>query len=89
MGVGFLLAAATAATAQDRIYRHLSKRNNDAGEPEYRLVLTQIGMLIMPLGLLIFGWTAHAQTHWIGPLVAQAVIAYGLMVAFNSIQNYL
>lgn len=40
----------------------------------------------MPLGLLLFGWTANARTHWIGPEIGQAVASYGLMLAFNSIQ---
>lgn len=41
----------------------------------------------MPIGLLIFGWTARAQTHWIGPQFGQVIVALGLMLAFNSIQN--
>lgn len=49
-------------------------------------MLTAIGMVIMPIGLLMFGWTAQAETHWIGPQISQAVTCYGLMLAFNSIQ---
>ncbi|WOO79547.1 MFS transporter prlG [Vanrija pseudolonga] len=89
LAVGFLTSATLAATTQDRIYRYLSAKYKDDGQPEYRLVLTQIGMIIMPIGLLVFGWTAHAHTHWIGPLAGQALIALGLMLAFNSIQTYL
>lgn len=89
MAVGFLCSATVAATQQDKIYRYLSRRNGDNGEPEYRLVLTQIGMIIMPIGLVVFGWTAHAEVHWMGPLVGQALIAFGLMLAFNSIQNFI
>lgn len=91
LAIGFAISATTAANAQDRIYKHLSKKNGDAGggQPEYRLVLTQIGMCLMPIGLLIFGWTAHAETHWIGPQIGQVVIALGLMLAFNSIQNFI
>jgi DHA1 family multidrug resistance protein-like MFS transporter len=44
-------------------------------------------MLIMPIGLLIFGWTANAPTHWIGPQFGFFLVALGLMLAFNSIQN--
>jgi hypothetical protein len=49
--------------------------------------MTQTGMLIMPIGLLIFGWTANAHTHWIGPQIGMVFVALGLMLAFNSIQN--
>ncbi|CAK9787121.1 putative polyamine transport-related protein [Cutaneotrichosporon oleaginosum] len=88
MTAGFGLSALTAATMQDRIYRRLSKKNGGVGQPEYRLVLTAIGMCIMPCGLFLFGWTA-GRTHWIGPQMGQAVTSYGLMLAFNSIQNFI
>ncbi|KAI5479749.1 MFS polyamine transporter [Pseudohyphozyma bogoriensis] len=89
LGIGFLSSAATAATMQDRIYRYCSKKYNDDGRPEYRLILTQIGMFIFPLGLLIWGWTANARTHWIAPIIGSAVFSYGLMMTFNSIQNWI
>lgn len=105
VGVGFLSAAATAAYAQDRIYKFCSLRYQDDGRPEYRLIITQLGMIVFPIGVLIWAWTAEAQTHWIGPvrsfplcpssypcscdglqLIGSAIFAYGLMLAFNSIQ---
>jgi DHA1 family multidrug resistance protein-like MFS transporter len=52
-----------------------------------QLVMTQSGMIIMPIGILILGWTARAETHWIGPQIGQAIAALGLMLAFNSIQH--
>lgn len=89
LGVGFLSAAATAAFGQDRIYRYCSHRYNDNGRPEYRLIVTQFGMIVFPIGLVIWAWTAQAQTHWMGPMVGSAVFAYGLMMTFNSIQNWI
>lgn len=89
LAFGFMCSVTVAATQQDRIYKYLSRKNGDNGQPEYRLVLTQIGMVVMPCGLLLFAWTAHAQTHWMGPLVGQALIGFGLMLAFNTIQNFL
>ncbi|GAA5909400.1 hypothetical protein JCM6882_000972 [Rhodosporidiobolus microsporus] len=89
LGIGFLSAAFTAATFQDRIYKALSRRYGNNGEPEYRLVITQLGMLIFPAGLFIWGWTAQSQTHWIGPVIGSCIFAYGLMLAFNSIQNFI
>ncbi|KAK4688067.1 hypothetical protein P7C73_g2033, partial [Tremellales sp. Uapishka_1] len=91
LGIGFLTAATIAANSQDRIYRFLSNRNGDdkSGQPEYRLVLTQIGVSLMPIGLFIYSWTAQAQTHWMGPCIGQFVIALGLMLAFNTLQAFI
>lgn len=52
-----------------------------------KLVLTQIGMIICPIGMFILGWTAESQTHWIGPQIGTAILLFGLTLAFNSIQN--
>ncbi|ODN97381.1 hypothetical protein L198_03945 [Cryptococcus wingfieldii CBS 7118] len=88
LGLGFLIAAAVTSTFQDRIYKHLSKVNGDKGQPEYRLVMTQIGMCVMPLGLFVFAWTANAEVHWIAPCIGQAITGLGLMLAFNTLQNF-
>lgn len=45
-----------------------------------------MGMVVFPIGLLIWAWTAQAQTFWLGPVIGSAIFAYGLMLAFNSIQ---
>ncbi|GAA5991332.1 hypothetical protein JCM10908_003262 [Rhodotorula pacifica] len=89
LGIGFVGSAITAAFTQDRIYRYLSKRNHNDGIPEYRLVVTQVGMVIFPVGLFIFGWTAHAETHWIAPMIGSVIFSYGLMLCFNSLQTYI
>ncbi|WVQ64792.1 uncharacterized protein L199_002961 [Kwoniella botswanensis] len=89
LGLGFCSAAIVAANCQDRIYKYLSKRNGDKGQPEYRLVLTQTGMIIMPIGLFIYGWTANSHTHWIAPIIGQYLIGIGLVLPFNTIQNFL
>lgn len=87
--IGFFSSASLAALLQDRIYRKLCQRNGDNGQPEYRLVYGQLGMVLLPLGLLIFGWCAHAETFWIGPMIGQVVLGLGLMMAWNSVQTYL
>lgn len=46
-------------------------------------------MLVFPTGLLIWGWTAQAQAHWIGPVIGSAIFAFGLMLAFNATQNWI
>lgn len=46
-------------------------------------------MIILPIGCFVFGWTAHFQAHWIAPQVGECLVAWGLMVAFNSLQTFL
>ncbi|WVQ78742.1 hypothetical protein IAT38_000829 [Cryptococcus sp. DSM 104549] len=88
LGLGFVTAGIFSWQFQNRIYGYLSKLNGDKGQPEYRLVITQIGMICMPIGFFIWGWTAEAQTHWMGPCMGQAIAGIGLMLAFNSLQTF-
>lgn len=106
-GVGFLSAATVAANLADPIYKYCSARYNNDGQPEYRLVITQVswppsprgsaltsdypsllqvGMCIFPLGVLMWAWTAQAQTHWILPLIGSAILGFALMSSFNSVR---
>lgn len=59
------------------------------GRPEYRLPLCFIGMLILPVGLLLFGWSAESQTHWMVPLVGSFFVGYATILCFQTILVYL
>lgn len=59
------------------------------GRPEYRLPLCFVGMLILPTGLLTFGWSAANQTHWIVPLIASFLVGCATILCFQTILVYL
>ncbi|PWN29749.1 MFS general substrate transporter [Jaminaea rosea] len=74
-------AAAAAATP--------SSQPATKGQPEYRLPLCLLGMLVLPVGLFIFGWAAQAQTHWTIPLIGSLLVGAGTILCFQSILVYL
>lgn len=39
-------------------------------------------MLIVPAGLLIFGWTAEAKLHFMLPLFGAGVFAFGILMTY-------
>lgn len=47
-----------------------------------------IGGILSPAGLLLYGWAAKAQTHWIVPNIGCVILAIGLIIAFQSAQAY-
>lgn len=59
------------------------------GRPEFRLPLCLIGMIILPCGLLVFGWTAHARTHFMLPLLGSFLVGMGSILPFQAILVYL
>ena len=59
------------------------------GRPEFRLPLCFIGMLILPCGLVLFGWSAANQTHWMVPLIGSFLVGYATILCFQTILVYL
>ncbi|MCJ1337730.1 hypothetical protein MMC09_003013 [Bachmanniomyces sp. S44760] len=89
LGVGFFLGTQLCAPLTDRIYRTLKARNGNQGRPEFRVPLMFPSSLLVPTGLLIYGWSAQYATHWIVPNLGTAIFAAGVIVGFQCIQTYL
>lgn len=71
------------------VTRYEQKTGKATRMPEFRLPFMQVGMLIVPIGLLIFGWTAEYQVHWIATLVGAAILGLGMVTAYICVQSYL
>ncbi|KAK4504157.1 hypothetical protein PRZ48_005073 [Zasmidium cellare] len=56
--------------------------------PEYRLPLVLPFSLLIPIGILLYGWSAYYRVHWIVPNIGCAILAIGLIVCFNCAQGY-
>ncbi|KAK7689627.1 hypothetical protein QCA50_007420 [Cerrena zonata] len=83
LGVGLTGASQINARFMDRIYIHFKEKNGGIGRPEFRLPSMFPGVLALPIGLFIAGWTARADVPWIAPDIAPGVI-----LNFQSIQTY-
>ncbi|KAI1335579.1 major facilitator superfamily domain-containing protein [Xylariaceae sp. FL0016] len=89
LGIGFFAGAQICAPLQDRIYARLKKRYGGVGRPEYRTPMMAPGAFLVPVGLLIYGWTAEFKTHWIGPNIGAALFAAGAIICFQCLQGFL
>ncbi|KAI9824357.1 MAG: hypothetical protein M1826_007379 [Phylliscum demangeonii] len=93
LGVGFFLGTQICAPLNDRLYRRLQARHDGRGQPEFRVPLMVPGAVLVPVGLLWYGWTAQAAawrpTHWILPNIGAALFAAGTIIGFQCMQSYL
>ncbi|KAH8077752.1 major facilitator superfamily domain-containing protein [Cristinia sonorae] len=87
-GVGLSSASQLNARFMDKIYIYYKRKNGGEGRPEYRLLGMIPGTWIMPIGLLLSGWTARADIHWIVPDIGMALVAAGMILNFQCIQTY-
>ncbi len=89
MGVGFLLGVAVWTPLIGKVYQVLSDRNGGVGKPEYRLPCLISSGIIIPVGLIWYGWLAQQGLHWIMPGIGSAIFAFGIVCVFQLIQLYL
>jgi hypothetical protein len=66
-GVGLTGASQINARLLDRIYNYYTRKNGGAGRPEYRLPSMVPGTILLPIGLLLTGWSVQYKLHWIVP----------------------
>ena len=93
-GLGNIVGTFICAKYLNRSYAYLNRRQkrhagNEDGKAENRMFFLQIGMAVVPCGLVIFAWTAQTHQHWVLPLLGGAMCAVGVLMAFVCIQTYL
>jgi hypothetical protein len=61
---GCLIALLIEWWAMDAIWAKLKARNGGVARPENRVPLMVPGTLLLPVGLLMYGWAAENRVHW-------------------------
>ncbi|KAM0321642.1 hypothetical protein ACHAQA_009998 [Verticillium albo-atrum] len=71
----------------DVILRKMAK----GGEmkPEYRLPPMIPGGAMIPVGLLIYGWTVQYSVFWFVPVIGTFLIGFGMITVFTPVGTYL
>ncbi|KAL6412883.1 putative mfs multidrug transporter protein [Ilyonectria robusta] len=90
---GLFAGVYIAGPLNDWIYVRLKTRNNGVGRPEYRVPTMIIGTVIIPIGLLWWGWSGEAKLHWIMPNIGAFMMGLGMYnctgcVAVYTIDTY-
>ncbi|KAH7379731.1 major facilitator superfamily transporter [Cadophora sp. MPI-SDFR-AT-0126] len=73
----------------DIVWAHLRKKNNGATAPEYRVPMMIPGILIMPLGLFMYGWAVEKHLHWTIVDLGAALMSGGMMSSSSVMFSYL
>jgi multidrug resistance protein len=89
LGLGFFVGTQIAAKTADRIYKSLKAKNGDVGRSEFRVPLMFPGAVMVPIGLLIYGWSAQNKVFWLVPNIGTAIFAAGNQLVFQNCQTYI
>ncbi|PVI02791.1 major facilitator superfamily transporter [Periconia macrospinosa] len=86
--IGCLAGLYGGGKAMDRIWAHLKEKNNGRTSPENRIPLLIPGMVMIPAGLIWYGWAAEKGVHWIVPDIGIAIFGGGHMVSNTAMGAY-
>jgi hypothetical protein len=62
---------------------------NLPNEPEARLYAACVEIILLPLGLLLFGWTCRSTIHWLVPALGVLLASMGITTVYLAVFNYL
>jgi hypothetical protein len=85
--VGYALALPFTSSS-DRLAAYLTKKNGGIREAEMRLGILLLPMLIPPAGLILFGFTAERNLHWMGYFAGVAMDQFGSYFYFTFVLAY-
>ncbi|KAF7509148.1 hypothetical protein GJ744_008375 [Endocarpon pusillum] len=87
LGFGTISSAIFTGLFLDWYLKRKSAYNHAPG-PEHRLPPMLFGNLLVPLGVIGFGWTVAARTPWIVPILCTAVTGFGFVSISLSAWSY-
>ncbi|TGJ82865.1 hypothetical protein E0Z10_g5896 [Xylaria hypoxylon] len=87
LGIGFLIGLVGNGLTSD----YIAKKEAEGGDikPESRLAPLLLGVLLVPAGLIWYGWTAEYRIHWIVPIIGTSFIGIGINLVWIPVQSYL
>lgn len=88
LAIGYTVASQLGARATDMLWKRLKQRADGQTAPEYRVPLMIPGAILLPAGLLWFGWAAEKGCAWILVDAGGAVFGCGIILSTQAMQQY-
>ncbi|KAJ7282653.1 major facilitator superfamily domain-containing protein [Mycena rebaudengoi] len=90
LGIGFGMVVALASQPiWNRVFSREAAKYGGEAPPETRLIMGQLGGILVPLGLYWLAFTTYAKVHWIVPIIASVPFGSGTYFVFTSTFTYL
>ncbi|KIX03269.1 uncharacterized protein Z518_06821 [Rhinocladiella mackenziei CBS 650.93] len=86
--MGGILGECVSGWVVDFIVKRERKRMGRDPEPEVRLKAIWMGEIIVPAGLLIYGFCLQYHTVWIAPILGMGIACFGLQIITTTTYTY-
>lgn len=87
--IGAIVGAFISGPIADWIIKAMSRRNGGIYEPEFRLVLIVISLVLGGMSFFGFGWSLQRQDAWIVPVVFYGLQYFGVGFMTIAVYGYL
>ncbi|KAH8725906.1 major facilitator superfamily domain-containing protein [Phaeosphaeriaceae sp. PMI808] len=87
LGLGMIVGVQASGQFLDRYLKQQIKVGK--AKPEHRIPPMILGSILVPVGLLGFGWAVRAQAHWVVPIVVSTLVGFGFVANCISAWSYL
>ncbi|KAH7882587.1 major facilitator superfamily domain-containing protein [Phlebopus sp. FC_14] len=90
-GLTFLGKTLIAAQASftSRLFAREAAKFDGNPPPEVRLIMGQVGGVLVPISLFWLAFTTYSHVHWIAPIIASAPFGTGIYFSFTATFTYL
>ncbi|KAJ5165259.1 Major facilitator superfamily domain general substrate transporter [Penicillium coprophilum] len=88
LAIGVVLSACCAPFV-NKHYLKVSLACGGKPPAEKRLIPMMWACWCIPSGLFVFAWTSYPRIHWMGPAMGGFLIGFGIILLYNSANNYL
>ncbi|KIJ64167.1 hypothetical protein HYDPIDRAFT_175592 [Hydnomerulius pinastri MD-312] len=90
LGIGIgMFAAISTQPFWNRLFAREAAKFNGNPPPEVRLIMGQVGAVLIPISLFWLAFTTYPHVHWIAPIIASIPFGSGIYFAFTSTFTYL
>ena len=86
--IGYTVAAQGGARITDKVWQHLKHKHGGQTAPEYRVPLMIPGIILIPAGLLWYGWAAENLGPWAVVDVGAGIFGCGIILSTQAMQQY-
>ena len=88
LAVGNTIGLIFYSFTSDRYVSRQKEKKGDAFKPESRLVHLLLGAIVLPLGLLLYGWAMALRVEYIVPLIGTCVAGFSMTLSFIPVETY-
>ncbi|CAK5269839.1 unnamed protein product [Mycena citricolor] len=85
--IGSTLGELAGGLVIDRTMRNSRKKGGEA-VPEVRLSGIWPGVILQPVGLLVWGFCWQYKTHWLGPTFGFAILCFAIQIVATVLYSY-